>query len=214
MFLLYLAAAVLGLISGLLLKGKLSNILEIKLNGIWLFAGAFLAAFAAQAAGTMQLLPEKWMPVIHGAVFLLLAAGFWLNRHYLGMLVIGAGCALNTLVMVVNGGRMPVNIRCLDSAGIDPRLLETDFKHVLMLKVADTPLGLLADNIYLPGLLGWMMRIVSAGDLLVAAGLYLVMLQVTAGFKTAGIFRRQRAKVEQVRICHSFGTEDDDERSN
>ncbi|MEW9702030.1 DUF5317 domain-containing protein [Paenibacillus sp. SI8] len=67
----------------------------------------------------------------------------WLNRHERGFWFIFAGVALNTLVMLVNGGRMPVSEEA--ASVLDPiyvKMLKEDpvvYKHILMTDATRLP---------------------------------------------------------------------------
>lgn len=101
------------------------------------------------------------------------AVGLWcvLNRRsrsgLAGLPVLGAGCALNCVVIALNGG-MPVSRWALGESGLgrqlDVRRGHLD-KHVVM--DASTRLRGLGDAIPIPGL----RTVVSVGDVLMLAGI-------------------------------------------
>ena len=82
---------------------------------LWLAAG-----LALQAAWVRLLSREAALPVLHWlpALALLPALRFlWLNRSYHGLWVLAAGVTLNLLVMVSNGGLMPISPGSLRAIG-------------------------------------------------------------------------------------------------
>ncbi len=101
--------------------------------------------------------------------YLAAVAALWLDRRQAWVPVVLAGVALNGLVIIVNGGRMPVVPGALAhiggplaqavAAGADPR-------HVLA--GPGTPLAWLGDRIAVAAGRGGM--ILSPGDLVMAAG--------------------------------------------
>lgn len=88
-----------------------------------------------------------------------------LNLRTPGMLLIGVGLVLNTLVITANGA-MPVSSSASSAAGISaPSEVDNDLKHERLND--DTRLGWLSDVIPVPGL----KEVLSLGDLLLAAGI-------------------------------------------
>src|SRR5688572_32644265 len=52
--------------------------------------------------------------------FVLLLIGLWVNRYYPGLSVAFVGILLNGLVIVINGGHMPIWATSLAAAGLTP----------------------------------------------------------------------------------------------
>ncbi|MCR4434889.1 MAG: DUF5317 domain-containing protein [Clostridiales bacterium] len=180
---LYLIALTLGIFLGILAKGKISNLMKIRFNKIWIILLAFLIDILSQVLAYRGFdFTVRYSFAISALKFCLLAVGFWVNRHYLGMLVIGAGCLLNALVMMLNGGRMPVDEGLLKTIIPDARIISAlarDGKHVMA--NGDTRLFFLSDIFHPPGFLAIGAQIVSIGDLIVVAGLFLMIFQVVWG---------------------------------
>ncbi len=180
---LYAVAVLAGICAGVFAKGRLSNLITIRFEKKWLILLAFAVQALTQVLGVNGV---KWVSeysvIIQIAVYFLFIAALWVNRHYKGILVIGLGCALNVLVMMVNGGRMPVDEGLL--AASDQVLFErlmNDGKHVA--KGAATNLAFLGDIIPMPGILGYGTRIVSIGDIITAAGVFYLVFEVMRGKK-------------------------------
>ena len=180
----YLLAMILGILTGLVAGGRIHNILNFRLRRVWLIVLAFLILAVSQAMSARGLkVASDNVFIVHAIVFCMLLVGFYFNRNYRGMLAIGAGCALNSIVIMLNRGRMPVSLEVLEAA----RLTEAaemvksglDLRHAVM--DAGTRLPFLADVICLPPFWGFMMRIVSIGDLIVVAGLFIVAFEVVKG---------------------------------
>ena len=114
---LYLLVILLAIILGVLFgtfKRKKLDISYIRLEKVWL---AFLA-FGIQTItrifsmkGVSFLVKYSWLT--QGVVFVLLFVALWYNRKHLGLWIIALGASLNALVMMVNGGRMPVSLEKL-----------------------------------------------------------------------------------------------------
>jgi hypothetical protein len=117
-----------------------------------------------------------WVPLEAGR--LLIGGGYlaallvlWYNRDRPWIPLVLAGTALNTLVILVNGGRMPIAPGALFGIGQRP-LLDgiaqegVDPRHLLA--GPGTPLALLGDRV--PLHIGRFGAVASPGDLLMAAG--------------------------------------------
>ena len=178
---LYILAIAAGIAAGVLAGGKVSNLLTFRLRWYWVILLVFILETGMNiiirqlpaAAGKISL-------VAYGLRYCLLLIGFWMNRRYLGIVTIGSGCFLNALVIMLNGGKMPVSTELLEQKGLveAARLLESglDSKHAVLAE--NTKLAFLADVIYLPYFPGFLMRIVSLGDLLIAAGLFVLVFEI------------------------------------
>jgi len=173
-----------GAVLGVFLGGRMKNMLSIKLEKVWLI----LLAFVIQVF--LQIMAKKGIEFSTGVVLLTqglsyasLLLTFWFNRRYLGVLIMGAGCMANAVVIMLNGGRMPVSVKILERAGLQQgvEILRAglDAKHAVL--GAGTRLSFLADVIYMPGFPGMLMRIVSVGDLITAAGLFLLVFELVTG---------------------------------
>lgn len=156
-----------------------------------LLVGVVAAAFARLRGGRFERLAEtrlRWVPLVVAATVVQTLATVlqppWLeggrglgllvltqaavavflvvNRSLAGMLLAGAGLALNVLVIVANGA-MPVWGRAANIAGGDQAQL--GLKHEVLNE--DTRLPVLADVIPVPGT----REIISIGDVLLAGGI-------------------------------------------
>jgi len=104
------------------------------------------------------------MVVSYSLLFLLLS----INHHLEGFKLIILGSALNFLVILLGGGRMPVYGPLANRMGLMPSI-----KHILLEKF--TPILLIGDII--PAYTPWGRKfLISIGDVLVYAGLLIFML--------------------------------------
>ncbi|HHV99420.1 MAG TPA: DUF5317 domain-containing protein [Clostridiaceae bacterium] len=192
---LYILTVCLGIIIGLIMKGRISNLAEIKIKKVWLIILAFLIQAVARIIGAKGIqMPAESAIVIQLAVFLLMAACFWFNRYYSGMVFIGIGYLMNTVVMAANGGRMPVSEKVLAATSIshfiDNIKTGKDIKHVIM--NSGTKMKFLADIIPIPGFLGSMMQVVSIGDLVILVGIFILTVELVTGRKIFGTNDRKQ----------------------
>lgn len=180
---LYFVAITLGIAVGMLTGGSISNLFNVKFEKVWLIMSAAIIMTASQILGKRLYFISGCALAIQGVVFSLMLAGLWFNRKYLGIKVIGLGCFLNALVIMLNNGKMPVSYDALAKANLAAETLEGDFKHYIVDLSQGVKLAFLADAINPPLFLGYLNKIVSIGDLVVAAGLFLLTMQIAAGKK-------------------------------
>jgi len=100
------------------------------------------------------------------AGYLAVLVMLWLNRDRPWIPLVGVGAALNSLVIVVNKGQMPILPAALISTGYAP-LGIVDIRHIVA--GPGTPLAVLGDS--LPLHVGRFGAVVSPGDLLIALGI-------------------------------------------
>lgn len=189
-FVVIIAAAVLAVVYGII-KKRSFDLFNIKLQKTWLIVVAFALQTLTRLMGVNGIdFVVKYSLIIQTAVFALLFLCFWFNKKYIGLWFIGLGASLNALVMTVNGGRMPVGLEAMQKAGIqavtDAILSGSDNKHIVLSET--TKLGFLADIIYLPGVLGWGIGVLSIGDAIVALGIFMFVFQLcTSSMKLSDV---------------------------
>ncbi len=156
-------------------------------RSIWLAVAAFVPQLVtAYLPATHGLLPD-WLAkaLILGSLAAFLVF-IWINRRLTGMAVLLAGMALNLIVMLANGGWMPISP---DAASrlVEPRTLEASSlgsrfgqKDVLLLP-QDTRLQYLSDRFLLPDWSPYKVAF-SPGDILIAIGAFWLL----AGAPTGG----------------------------
>lgn len=170
--------------------GSLRRLAMLRLPHTGLVVGAAVLAVIGQYGGRFGL-PAQTAYVACTLLSVALAAVFVVaNRHVVGVPLVALGFALNALVIVANGA-MPVSQRAADFAGVstDAAADGTDARHELM--TPDTRLRPLADVIplYLRSPFGWASNVYSAGDIVLAAGIGLLVM---AGMDRPGTGRRAR----------------------
>jgi hypothetical protein len=163
------------------INGRKPSFSNIKFEKSWLL----LIAVALQILSSIAEVREykfatsiAWM--VNGTIFCLAFLVIWFNREYFGLWFIGLGAFLNALVMLLNGGRMPVDMSLLGNEAYMAKALDlmqrgADSKHVALDEATRIPI--LADIISLPGFLGLGMPVISIGDIIVAVGVFLLCLQ-------------------------------------
>ena len=100
--------------------GKISNLLNLTIDKWWLFLLSGVIELTASYIRAKEI-DGLWVWVDKNVLWLqvlsysLLIAGIFFNRKSKGFQLIFIGIMLNLIVIVVNGGRMPV-----DTSGFDP----------------------------------------------------------------------------------------------
>ena len=117
---LYLYIIIISIIIGLLRNGKLSSLSQISLMRIELIVLACLIQagliFLGQKKVKFVLDYSSYM-IIFSYILLLLAV--WYNLKLKGMKIIALGIIFNFIVIVANGGHMPVLLNSLYRVGLD-----------------------------------------------------------------------------------------------
>jgi MFS family permease len=173
----------LGLILGLIAGGHITNLAYIRLHRLWLLVVAVVVRVATDYllnAG-IPIVDQLRVPLLALAFGLLLVA-LWSNRGYPGMSLAFVGVLSNAVVIVVNGGYMPIYIPSLELAGMTPADV-TSALHSFLPATLDADfllhLGPFADVIPIPFPL--IQNVASIGDAFLTLGL--------AFFLFAGVVR-------------------------
>ncbi len=166
---------VFAVLIGLLRGGKLGRLLALPLQRLeWIFIALFLQyAVSFSAAFNLPFL-ERYANYILGASYLILLIGIWFNRNLPAIRVIAIGVLLNSVVIIANGGRMPVSAEALTKAGLEysiPLLEQGNYlKHTLL--TSKTAFPFLADVIPLPPPYYPGGKVISFGDIVLNLGIF------------------------------------------
>ncbi len=162
----------LGLVLGLLLGGRFENLASIRLRFLPLLFVAVIIRFGIEIALGLGIpfVEALRLPLLAVAYGLLLFT-LWQNRFYPGLALAFIGISANALVIVVNGGWMPVWMPAFEASGLTPPL--DSVMHVPLSGAIDASfllhLGPLADIFPIPF---WpVQNVASVGDLFLTAGL-------------------------------------------
>lgn len=115
----FLAALIIALIAGFVLKGSVKNIDATSIKGLYFVFAAFFLEYMVLtllrrgylAIGTITLIADIVM-------YTMLVYFVFLNRKNKWILLMGAGVALNAIVIFANGGVMPVSESAVRAFGI------------------------------------------------------------------------------------------------
>ena len=171
---LYVYIIIISIIIGLLRKGKLSSLSQISLKKIELIVLACLIQGGIIFLGSKDIkffLDYSSYMIIFSYIVLLLAV--WYNKTLKGIKIIALGIIFNFIVIVANGGHMPVLLSSLYKVGLDDFALVlkegTYVTHALVTE--KTLFRFLADVIPLSPPFADP-SIVSAGDFLMFYGVF------------------------------------------
>jgi hypothetical protein len=145
-----------------------------RLPGRWRAVRLLVAALVVQLVA-VALAPDSGVARFTALGLTGVLAGLFLygNRRAAGASLVVAGLLLNGLVITVNAG-MPVSLRAADRAGVDRPDLRLEADALREPETSRTRLAVLGDVI--PVALPARPEVVSPGDVLVAAGVGLLVL--------------------------------------
>src|SRR6478736_7887025 len=183
----------LGLILGLVAGGDILNLGSIRLQRLTLLIVAVFVRFGTEfLLNNGFAMAEALRVPLLAAGFILLLLALWPNRAYPGISLAFIGVLLNAVVIIVNGGYMPVWITSLLLAGLHPADVTTSL-HTIMPPALDASfllhLGPFADVIPIPFPI--IQNVASIGDAFLTFGL--------AFFLFAAVVRVPPALEEELR---------------
>ena len=171
---LYVYIIIISIIIGLLRNGKLSSLSQISLKRIELIVLACLIQGGIIFLGSRNIkfvLDYSSYMIIFSYIVLLLAV--WYNKTLKGIKIIALGIIFNFIVIVANGGHMPVLLSSLYKAGLDDfALLFKEGTYITHTLISENTLcAFLADVIPLPPPFPDP-SVVSVGDFLLFYGVF------------------------------------------
>jgi hypothetical protein len=171
--LLLVLAAVIGTLGGLWHGGALRHFARLPFR----WPGLFLGGLVLRAVAFSPLVPHSGVAIgLYLAALACLVGGMAANRRIVGMELVLAGLVLNALVILANGGAMPVSADALRLVGRYDFALQLGAVGPIghaQLATPDTRLRFLADIIPLSPV-PFFQTVASVGDLLIAAGVLVI----------------------------------------
>ncbi len=162
----------LGLLLGLLAGGRITNLANIQLRWTWLLVAALAVRFGTEAllGAHVGIVQDLRVPLL-AAGFAILLVGLWVNRGYPGLSLAFLGILSNGVVIVINGGYMPIWGTSLTAAGLTPADVTSTLHVIVQGDAAEflTRALVLGDVIPIP--IPLIRNVASLGDLFLSLGL-------------------------------------------
>lgn len=180
-----LLSLVIGLALGVAAGGNILNLASVRMRLLQLLFLGLIVRYATQYA-IENGIPEAndYRLPLFAFGFLLLLVGLWVNREQPGLPLAFVGILLNAVVIVVNGGFMPVWEPSIVASGLTAADVGSTFHRI----VSATPSGgIPSDFLAQAGPLGdiipipipFIRNVISVGDLFLGAGLGFFLFAVT-----------------------------------
>lgn len=173
------------------------------LSVLWIGVALHLLLASSSTPPLLSFTPSPSLAPIGGLLYVtslwLLVAFSLLNMQVLGVRVIGIGLLLNTAVIALNGGQMPVHPGPLSASGIPGELQpvgDTAVWSAHTLVHDDTLAALLGDWIHVSIPFGDQM-LLSPGDLVIVAGILLFFMVIPEA-DDPGSFQRVRERIDAI----------------
>jgi len=169
---LFLVAALAGLLFGLAAGGSLNNLGAIRFR--WPLV-PLLALIIRDVGVNTPLAFTPWAPLLYvTGLTALLAWALWHRQRVPGLVIVATGMVLNLVVIAVNFGHMPVSLALADRGPIE--LLQKGVLGYYVLIGPGTRLDFLGDWIELPPPLNRLFpQAYSPGDLVAIVGMGLTL---------------------------------------
>ena len=180
----FVEAVLLGIAVGVLRKGRIGNLGDIHIKGLWLVILAFFVQLSPLALARAGVL-EAYLLYFPFAAMVLMAGVLLLNLDKKGFGFIVAGTISNMLAILLNGMRMPVDFKGLEYAGLSG-MIETIKDGSLInfssMEAAEGVSQYLGKFIPLPDLYPFA-KVLSVGDILIMIGIvYFVQGEMKRAF--------------------------------
>lgn len=172
-----IVAVIAGLLVGVGLAGRNKREYEVPVfRGLWLVFIAFAPQYVILHHPAREMISDTWFAILLVLSQTVLLGFAFLNRNLTGMKILIIGTALNWLVIVANGGFMPINPH---TAGrLVPEHILADIQSGtrfgakdILLSVDQTRFEWLADRFLPPAWLPYQVAF-SLGDVFIAAGAF------------------------------------------
>ncbi len=175
-------AIIVLIILAMLLRRDLSALGQISYRGGWIVTIGVIGLFILQAVLVLYVPGQTmWQMIVLNLSQIALIALFLLNHHVAGAKLFALGIALNVLVMLANGGWMPVTPETANFVHPDRPIVEqtrpSSSKNIILPR-SETNLWILSDIIRVT--LPWRRTAVSIGDIVLIVGVAQFIFQTTA----------------------------------
>jgi hypothetical protein len=173
---LLLSAIVLGVVFSLITGGRIERLSDLHLR-YWalLLCALFVQVLLFSTALASAPFVIQYGGILYTLTLLAALAVILLNSNIRGAKLLALGTALNTLVIVANGGQMPVDISQLRQAvGVQPAVEYRESFINTAPMTAETRLPFLGDILLTPDWLP-IRNVLSVGDMAIAGGVIVLL---------------------------------------
>lgn len=166
-----LPSLILGLVFALLLGGKPSRLLDLRLRHTWAVWGAVAVQLSIFSSFAARIPPEFHTP-LHLASYGLLIVFAIVNVRVFSLIPLLLGMFMNAVAIAANGGRMPVSTDAWQAAGL------ADNSGLTNVRLGAERLGFLGDVFALPASFP-LANVFSIGDLFIGFGAIALIVGVS-----------------------------------
>lgn len=183
---------IISLVAGKLRKGKILKIFDSKIKGWYLFIIAVILEFSSMYIYNENIYDlgayiNDYFMFIQGTVYMLVLVGLILNFRYKSLIIVFLGTILNLLVILINGGKIPVSIEALKYANLAGKIKLLEGGEILTQTISTeiTKLAFLGDIIPIP-YPNMMAKVISIGDIIIAIGIFVLIQKIMVNKNTFG----------------------------
>ena len=169
-----------SIVVGKLRGGSLSNIKDASLEKWYFFVSGFLVEFAAvyMASKGAGFFRENIL-FIHGLSYMLLFIGIYFNWGTIAFRIVFTGIFLNFLVIMLNGGQMPVSGEAMQGIGLmDNMLAVRDGKIITHTLIDSQTVFKYLGDIFVLGKPYPRPKVFSIGDVIMALGIFIYIQDI------------------------------------
>lgn len=167
---------ILAILTGYLTGGRLKNLGDTKIDFAWFIFVSLALRYLPVVISFFNDSPfiiEVFAPVLFSLSYLIIIAVLAVNIRHRSLNPVLAGSIMNFIVVIANGGYMPVSSDALERGGFDLSRatgMYLDMNHII--SDSDSKLMFLADIFLIPPPYPFP-QLLSAGDILMVFGIFI-----------------------------------------
>lgn len=169
-----------SLVVGKIRRGSFSNMKDAEIHKWYIFVGAFvLEFFTVYMASKGSRFFIEHILLLHFLSYIMIFTGVFFNRKSVAFKIIFIGVLLNFIVIMANGGHMPVSADAMMKVGLVDDLQAVQDGKIITHTILDgtTKLGFLGD-IFILGKPDPRPKVISIGDVFLAIGVFIYIQEI------------------------------------